>query len=213
MLLAAYICAGALLCAQLLLWRQGRTRLAAAAFALACACLLGAAWLGTDFSPSFTMLLMTANLLLCALAECAALAGRCLGRGGGALAALCGILFGAGMLLALPSVYIYAAGDDLLARCEIAAAVTGALLTAGLAFAGRRRGRQMRLSGAALNWLALSAACFALACGLRSPALLAYGAGLLCFCAARTLKPGRARAALFCAGLALASLFAVGPML
>ena len=169
-------------------------------YILACACPLAVAWLGMDFSPSFTMMFLTANLALYGLAECLP------------LAALRNILFAAGALLSLPATYIYAVGDDFLSLCVRGAILAGALSAAAAALIHRKLGHRPRLPQLALAWLAFSAACFALACGLRSTMLLFYGAGLLLAALAPQFE-GRARRALLCLGLLCASVFPAAPML
>lgn len=210
------LCAAAplLLAAHIPLWRRGRTAPAAILYVLACACPLALAWLGTDFSPSFTMMFLTANLLLYTLAEWIALAGRCKGARGGAAAALHGALFAAGALCALPSVYIYAVGDDLLSLCVRGAIVAGALLAAAAALLRWRREHRVRPLPLARDALAFGAACFALACGLRSTMLLFYGAGLLLAALSLQFEARvEVRAILFCLGLLCASAFPVAPLL
>lgn len=213
-----YIIALALLGAHLLLARRGRFAPTLAAHALCCACLLWATWLGVDFSPSFTMMFLFANLLLCALAEWMGRIGREVSanrpRLGQVLTALHGALFALGTLFSLPAVYIYAAGDDALDRCVRLAIVCGTILAAGEAISRHSRGKPLRLPMLAIAWFALCAACFAFACGLRSPALLPYAAGLFLMVAA-ILQDGRGalRCVLFCLGLGCASVFAVAPML
>lgn len=214
MIFTLYAAALLLLAAHLWLWRCDRIAPAAVLYALACACPLALAWLGTDFSPSFTMMFLTANLCMYALAEWIALAGRRAGARGGAAAVLHGLLFAAGALCALPSVYIYAVGDDLLSLCVRGAILAGALLAAGAAVVRWKRERRARPFLLARDALAFGAACFALACGLRSTMLLFYGAGLLL--AALSLQfeaRAEVRAVLFCLGLLCASVFPVAPML
>ncbi len=205
----------AFLCAHILLWARERYALAAAAHALACACPLRAAWMGMDFSPSFTMMFLVANLILCAAGEWIALIGlRPHAVRKGAIHALSGALFAAGMLFSLPSAYIYAVGDDKLSLCVRGALVAGILGAAGIALLWRGTGRRAGFPGAILNGFTLSAACFALGCGTRSPALLPYGAGLLLMTVARQFDAREGvRATLFCLGLVSASVFPVAPML
>lgn len=217
MILPLYAIALALLGAHVLLGRRGRRAASALAFALCCACSAGLAWLGADFSPSFTMIFLAIDLSLCALAELAALAGRSPGAKGWAkraLDALHGLPFALGTLFALPAVFIYAAGDDWINPCMLAALIGGTLLAAGIALLCQRRGRALRTPRLALAWFALCAACFALACALHSPALLPYGAGLLLMAAPLAMESdGCARTSLFALGMALASVMPVAPML
>lgn len=217
-ILPLYLFALALLCAHLLLLRREKFAPALVVHALCCACSLWATWLGVDFSPSFTMMFLFANLLLCALAEWLRLIGCKVSadhhRLGQALAALHGALFALGTLFSLPAVYIYAAGDDMLERCVRLAIVCGTILAAGAAISSHGYGKPIRLPLLALGWFVLCAGCFALDCGMRSPALLPYAAGLFLMNAAILLDGREAlRNALFCLGLGCASVFAVAPML
>lgn len=195
------------------LWKKGMKSLAFPAMMAAFCAPLAAAWEGMEFSPSFTMQFLVMNLLLCILAEgivsfrmwkqMTGKAGEVFQRG----------LYLIGMLFAVPSVYIYAVGDDFLTQCRNFALIGGTLLIIGIVLGKRKKRKEMEFGEMLEAYLSVSAGCFTLACGMRSPALLPYGIGILFLCAARMLPGYFIRGYLFWAGLLCASLFSVLPSL
>lgn len=201
----------------LLAWRK-RAVGSTLCWALACVWPLLLAWRGSEFSTSYTMMYLLANLFLCTLSEVLERIGRFLNFQGQEVQdfdALHGLLFASGLVFALPAVYIYAQGDDLLGRCVRFALIAGTLAAGCLAFLEWKRRGLMPKGRIVRIWLTVCASCFTLACGLRSPMLLFYGAGLTLMTAARLMEERwvQTRATLYFLGLLCASFFPIMPML
>lgn len=190
---------------------------------------VGIARQGMEFSPSFTTAFVTAGVLLTCLGGMAALyaaqdpgrssdlkghGGPEKGTGGEKASGPCRVLsasgtalFVLGLACSLPASFIYATGDDFLMQC-----VTGALLFGAAAGAWLTR-RSPSVLRFLLAWFSLAAALFTFLCGLRSPALLPYGIGMLLQSAAFLVLSKRAVAgpALLWAGGMLSALFNIAP--
>ncbi len=167
------------------LWKKGMKSLAFPAMMAAFCAPLAAAWEGMEFSPSFTMQFLVMNLLLCILAEgieSVRMWRQMTGSGG---AVFQRGLYIIGMLFAIPSVYIYAVGDDFLTQCRDFAWIGGMVFTIGLVLVRRKKKKEMVFGEILEVYLSISIGCFTMACGMRSPALLPYGIGILFLCAAR----------------------------
>lgn len=214
-IMIAYLCSILAMGAFDILRQKQAGRMALAFYAAGAALAICAAWLGWDFSPSFTMLFLAANLSLYAVGE---LLWQCAGdlrAWEGPVKSLSRLSFSAGTVFVFPAVYIYAAGDDWLNHCVWIAPLMGTALLIGAALLCRRRDEPLRAGAGIELWLALTAGSFALICGIRSTALLPYGAGLLLLASARLLSNERetARPWRFWAGLLLASFMAALPAL
>ena len=172
------------------------------AFAAAAA----AAWMGWDFSPSFTMLFLAINLSLYGISGL--LAERFAVKG--FLLVLQRLLFSVGTVFVFPAVYIYTAGDDFQRGCVLGAVIAGSILSLGAVLL---QGKKQTVSflAAAEIWLHGLAAAFTLFGGFSSVALLPYGIGLWLVWAGRQSTNRYRRLVLIWIGIAAASLFAVLP--
>lgn len=153
-------------------------------YAITISCFLLAAGLGVDFSPSFTAMFLMVFLAAEAISEiCRCFntkkrkAGLSLAK---SLASIIGILF------VIPSVIIYAAGDDWMGACiRIALLVPLLLYTALYFYLFRKRGKKTGIAAGVAYWLLLTAAVLTLLCAVPSTALWPYGFGLLSIWAAK----------------------------
>ena len=159
------------------------------------------AWLGVDFSPSYTLMFLFAAAVLLALAELLPAARRLMESLAAAL----------GAAVCLPAVFIYSFGDDALMRSVRLTAVLGAVLFAGLWLLTRRQTRGiLRLR----DGLLLLSGLFTCLCAVPCPFLWSWGLGLLALLGAGLLpKPGLPRTLLASLGLCGLALFSAAPML
>lgn len=187
-------------------------RVAAGVYTLA---ILGAIWGGWDFSPSFTMLFtaLGATVYTVGLVLWCGLEHKVQGKKG--CMAWLRLPLAVGMLLSLPGVCIYAAGDDWMQGClwgsviagTVCVWVRGKLLSRALGPMGVSQGVEL--------WISMGCVWFALLCGVPSVALLPYAAGMLALVVGRQISVhhGNWGNAVFGAGLALISLFSCLPAL
>lgn len=185
---------------------------------IACVFALLLVWLGCEFSTSYTLMYMLANLFLCTLSEVLARSGHFMhfqGREVQDFDAIHGLLFASGLVFAPPAVYIYAQGDDKLGRCVVFSLIVGTIVACLITFLEKKRRGVMPKGRIVRIWLSVCASLFALNCGLRSPMLLFYGVGLILMTTARLMEDHweQTRATLYFMGLIFASTFAVLPML
>lgn len=210
-----YLCTIIFAIGSAILRQKGRQQMARLFLVLAAAFSIGAAWLGWDFSPSFTMLFLGIGLSTWGVGE---LLWWC-PWGNSTLQTVyksaSRFFTCVGAVFALPAVYIYAAGDDWLDGCTWATPVAATALCIAGVLIIRRRGKCCSIGTGVELWVSLFPGCFALFCGLRSIALLPYGVGLLVLAVARLISPDREAERGWClwAGLLLSSLFSTLPAL
>ena len=182
-------------------------------YCLALGCALAAAWLGVDFSPSYTMMFVFAYMGLTALGEIL----RCFKRS--RAFALLGQLFPVlGALFVFPATFIYAFGDDRLfgsIRWVLCLSVIAHVAIWFLLY--RRRGRKLGVAAGIENWMLLAAGIFTAACAVPCTALWPFALGILLILAARRLADEEKSAWLprvaTVLGMLLCAAFPVAPML
>ncbi len=139
------------------------------------------AWLGLDFSPSMTLMFLEAGMICFS-------AGMVIFEEQDVPAAVLSagkVLMGAGFVILIPAVYMYAFGEDHLNYCIGAALILGILLTAVIAGRGR-----FSAADAVLFGLSLCTGLFAVFCGIFSTMLLFAGVGVLCLVPVKERKDG-----------------------
>lgn len=186
-------------------------------YGLVLTCTLAIAGAGVDFSPSFTAMFLMAFLALTALGELCALMGTAKPKYGRVFAASRRLLGIVGALFVIPSVLIYAAGDDWMIPCvRIALIASIPLHIAVYALLYRRNGKTLSFGAGLENLLLLAVTVLTLACAVPSPGLWPYGAGLALLLIAKRLEDVREDLALPRAatalGMLLCSVFLAAPM-
>ena len=181
-------------------------------YALAAACALVAAGLGTDFSPSFTAMFAFAFLCLTALSE------LCLCFRKGRVPLLAGRL--SQILAALflfPATLIYAAGDDWFPYCIRFALIAGLITHLAFWLLLRHRKRKLGFGAGTETWLMLTAGILTLSCAIPSPGLWPFALGMLLILAGKRLADLREDQTLprlaVASGMLLCAAFLVSPML
>lgn len=143
--------------AALLTQVRGTVRLSILLYLLSLLCTLVLAWCGMDFSPSFTAMFLVVCLVLYVLSELCRLRETTMEEKTSLFSCLKYLFSIVGTLLVFPSVFIYAAGDDMLTRCTvIALAVSVVLHCAVYILQYRCKSRKMGAACAVENWLLLS---------------------------------------------------------
>ena len=182
-------------------------------YALALLTLLVPAFIGMDFSPSFTAWFLYACI-------CLHIAGEVLSRlyehfykGEKVyLKYLFHPLFILGNLFVLPATYIYAVGDDWLARIVWITAISVSLIAVFLfLFTRREENVGTRILEAVQAWGFLAAGVFTVLCGIFSTALLPVGFGVLFLYVAQQLKKEPWRYVVFWLGILLVTVWLVAP--
>lgn len=151
------------------------------------------AWMGMDFSPSFTTAFVLAGVILTGIGELTVILwgeNRSAQDGAAAGPGLRGVkrpgvrtvigtaAFVLGLACSLPASFIYATGDDFLMYC------VGGALAGGVAAGLLLTGKEPSAFGFLIAWFSWASALFTFLCGLRSPALLPYGIGMILQCLA-----------------------------
>lgn len=169
------------------------------------------AWSGMDFSPSFSAIFLFVFYILLFLSECAAKNPWIETIWMTLFVRLLSIL---GVLFIFPSVFIYAAGDDLNAIDAVLSVIGGGVVTVLVALfcCTERTKLPVKILSVAELFLYCTATLFALACGFTSVALLPYGFGLLLITTSRVLKKKPLHEAFVFVGLLFCSIFLWAPM-
>lgn len=178
-------------------------------------CMVAAACVGMDFSPSFTAMFLVMFLALIVLGEaCSHFRETKHAR---MLSFLRYPLSAIGAFLVAVSVFIYAFGDDWLriwVGLALIASVIGHFTVCFLLY--RKQGRKMDIGAGLENWMLLAAGFFTLACAVSSTALWPYGFGVLLILTARRLgdikADGLLSRGLMVLGMLLCAVFLVAPM-
>ena len=175
-------------------------------------CALITAWLGMDFSPSFTAIFAFAFLCLTALGElCLRFRDRRALRFSGHLSRAAGILF------VFPATLIYAAQDDWFLYCIRIALVAGLFGHAAMWLCVRRAGEKPGFGAGLENWLLLTAGILTLSCAIPSPGLWPFALGQFLILTGQRLgdlrkHPPFARPSI-ALGMLLCAAFLIAPML
>ena len=183
-------------------------------YALALLMLLIPAFIGMEFSPSFTAWFLYACICLHIGGEIFSRWIELFYKGEKSyLKYLFHILFILGNLFVLPATYIYAAGDDWLTPNVWITVITASIATILLFFFTKKEaGLETRIVNSTHTWVALSAGIFTVFCGIFSTFLLPVGLGVLALYIAEQLKDKRASYGIFWLGIALINVWLVAPM-
>lgn len=176
--------------------------------------LLIPAFIGMEFSPSFTAWFLYACICLHIGGEIFSRLFELLYKGEKTyLKYLFHALLILGNLFVLPATYIYAVGDDWLTPnvwiTVIAASVLALLL---FFFTKKQAGLAVRIFNSTHTWVALSAGIFTILCGIFSTFLLPVGLGVLALYIAEHCKDKQLSYSVFWLGIFLINVWFVVPM-
>lgn len=183
-------------------------------YALALLILLIPAFIGMDFSPSFTAWFLYACICLHIGGEIFSRAFELLYKGEKTyLKYLFHALFILGNLFVLPATYIYAVGDDWITPNVWITVIVASVLALLLFFFTKKQARLAeRIFNSTHTWVALSAGIFTVLCGIFSTFLLPVGLGVLALHIAEQYKDKQFSHGVFWLGIFLINVWLVAPM-